>query len=154
MRKLLVRSARVRVVNEQLSAALAAEEAAIYAYGLIGVNLTRPHEVDEARNAEAAHRSRRDTLISRLAQLQASTAPAPAGYELPFAVDDRTSALKLAITVEDGVAAAWRPVLPVTEAADRGSALDALTDAAVRATRWRRLAGVTPATVPFPGRVS
>jgi hypothetical protein len=35
---------------------------------------------------------------------------------------------------------------------DRGSALDALTDAAVRATRWRRVGGVTPPTLPFPGR--
>jgi Domain of unknown function (DUF4439) len=139
-------------VNEQLSAALAAEEAAIYAYGLIGVHLTRSKEVTEARTAEATHRNRRDTLVSGLAKLKASAAPAPAGYELPFAVDDRAGALKLAIHVEDGVAAAWRAVLPVTQNSDRSEALAALTDSAVRATRWRRLAGVTPVTLPFPGR--
>jgi Domain of unknown function (DUF4439) len=139
-------------VNEQLSAALAAEEAAIYAYGLIGVRLSGEGDRTEARTAEQIHRDRRDALVSKLAQLNASTAPAPAAYELPFAVTDRASALKLAIHVEDGVAAAWRPVLPVTENADRTTALSALTDSAIRATRWRRLAEVTPITLPFPGR--
>ena len=139
-------------MNEQLAGALAAEEAAIYAYGPIGVKLTRASERTEARAAEAAHRGRRDTLVSKLAQLGASAAPAPAAYELPFAVTDRASALKLAIQVEDGVAQAWRVVLPVSQDADRSAALSAMTDAAVRATRWRRLGGITPATMPFPGR--
>lgn len=138
-------------MNEQIAAALAAEEAAIYAYGLIGVRLSGEGDRTEARTAEQVHRDRRDALVSRLAQLNASTAPAPAAYELPFAVTGRASALKLAVHVEDGVAAAWRAVLPVTENADRTTALSALTDSAVRATRWRRIAGVTPITLPFPG---
>ena len=138
---------------EQLSAALAAEEAAIYAYGLIGVRLPASART-EARAAEAAHRARRDVLVSRLDQLKASTAPAPAGYQLPFEVTNRASALKLAVHVEDGVAQAWRAALPVTADADRSASLSALTDAAVRATRWRRLAGLTPLTLPFPGRAN
>jgi ferritin-like protein len=138
-------------VNAQLAAALAAEEAAIYAYGAIGVNLAGRTDRAEARAAEATHRARRDVLVSRLAALNASTAPAPAGYDLPE-VTGRDSALKLAIQVEDGVAQAWRASLPATEGEDRETALAALTDAAVRATRWRRLAGVTPLTMPFPGR--
>jgi hypothetical protein len=52
------------------------------------------------------------------------------------------------------VAQAWREVLPVTESADRTTALSAMTDAAVRATRWRRLAQADPVTLPFPGRAS
>jgi len=128
--------------------ALAAEEAAIYAYGVIGVRLPEAGEETEARTAELAHRARRDYLVGKISELPAS----PAGYQLPFPVEDRASALKLAIQVEDGVAQAWRPMLAITEAADRGTALAALTDAAVRATRWRRLAGVTPVTLPFPGR--
>jgi hypothetical protein len=139
-------------VSEQLAAALAAEEAAIYAYGVIGVKLTGSGDRAEARTAEQSHRNRRDALVSKLAQLKASTAPAPAAYELPFAVTDRAEALKLAIHVEDGVAAAWRAVLPATRDKDRTDALGALTDSAVRATRWRRLAEVTPVTLPFPGR--
>jgi len=139
-------------VSTQLAAALAAEEAAIYAYGTLGVKLTGDGDLTEARAAEAAHRGRRDVLVSRLSALQASTAPAPAGYELPFEVTDRESALKLAIQIEDGVAQAWRAVLPVSERADRATALNALIDAAVRATRWRRLGEVTPATMAWPGR--
>ena len=139
-------------VNEQLAAALAAEEAAIYAYGLIGVHLPRASERTEARAAEAAHRDRRDTLISKLAQLKADAGPAPAAYELPFAITDRSTALKLAIQIEDGVAQSWRVILPVSQDADRSSALSALTDAAVRATRWRRLAAIAPATMAFPGQ--
>ena len=139
-------------MSAQLAAALAAEEAAIYASGALGVKLTGDGDRTEARAAEAVHRARRDVLISRLSALQASTAPAPAGYALPFVVTDRASALKLAIQVEDGVAQAWRAALPATAGADRSTALNALVDAAVRATRWRRLGEVTPATMPWPGR--
>ncbi len=139
-------------MSTQLAAALAAEEAAIYAYGVLGVKLTGDGDRTEARSAEAVHRGRRDVLVSRLSALKASTAPAPAGYALPFEVTDRASALKLAIQVEDGVAQAWRAVLPVTTDADRATALNALIDAAVRATRWRRLGEVTPATMAWPGR--
>jgi hypothetical protein len=145
--------------SDVLNAALAAEQAAIYAYGPIGVRLTDDAR-DDARAAEAAHRNRRDALISRLAAASAppsagptqGPAPVPAGYALPFPVVDRTTALKLAVHVEDGVAATWRAALGATEGADRVTALSALTDAAVRATRWRRAAGVTPLTVPFPGK--
>ena len=139
-------------MSAQLAAALAAEEAAIYAYGVLGVKLTGDGNRDEARAAEAVHRGRRDVLVSRLSALKASTAPMPAGYALPFEVTDRASALKLAIHVEDGVAQAWRAVLPVTTGADRATGLNALIDAAVRATRWRRLGEVTPATMAWPGR--
>ena len=139
-------------MTEQLAAALAAEEAAIYAYGVIGVHLTGSDEVARARAAEQEHRVRRDDLVARLDELKASVAPAPAAYTLPFEVTDRTTALQLAIHVEDGVAQAWRVLLPVTEGAERLEALARLTDSAVRATRWRRAAEVVPLTLAFPGR--
>lgn len=134
-------------MNEQLTAALAAEAAAIYAYGVIGVRLADAGEKAEARHAEQAHRDRRDYLVGAVA----SPAAVPAAFELPFPVTDRASALKLAVRVEDGVAQAWRPVLPAGAAGGRMTALAALTDAAVRATRWRRLAEVSPVTMAFPG---
>ncbi len=139
-------------MSTQLTAALAAEEAAIYAYGALGVHLTAEREIADARAAEEAHRARRDQVVSELAEQGAGTPPAPAGYELPFEVTDRASALRLAVHVEDGVAQAWRAVLPVTEGADRSAALSALTDTAVRAARWRRVGKLTPTTLPFPGR--
>jgi ferritin-like protein len=138
--------------GDALGAALAAEEAAIYAYGALGVRLTGDDEKSDAHAAEAAHRQRRNYVITRLEALGVKAPATPAGYDLPFPVTDRDSALKLAIHVEDGVAQAWRPVLPVTEADDRVTALSAMTDAAVRATRWRRRASADPLTIPFPGR--
>jgi hypothetical protein len=138
-------------MNAQLSAALSAEEAAIYAYGTIGVHLTGTDRA-LARTAELDHRARRDQLVARLDQLKASAAPAPAGYDLPFPVADRASALKLAAQIEDGVAQAWRAAIATTAGADRGTALTALQAAAVQATRWRKRAGVTPLTMAFPGK--
>jgi hypothetical protein len=135
-----------------LIGALAAEEAAIYAYGVLGVHLTADSELAQARAAEATHRARRDVLVSRLAELNASAAPAPAGYELPFAVTNRATALELAVRIEDGVAQAWRAALGESTGADRSTGISALTDAAVRATRWRRIAKLTPLTMPWPGR--
>ena len=43
-------------------------------------------------------------------------------------------------------------LLPVTEGDERLDALSHLTDSAVRVTRWRRIAEVTPLTMAFPGR--
>ena len=137
-------------MNGQLAAAMAAEVAAIYAYGILGVHLATAAQVNEARAAETAHRNRRDYLLGRMNQPEA----APAGYELPFPVIDPASALRLAVHVEDGVAQAWRPVLGASQGADREAALAALTDAAVRASRWRRIAAISPATMPYPGKAS
>ena len=141
-------------MSADLAPVLAAEEAAIYAYGLIGVRLTAPGERTEARAAEQEHRQRRDYLVTLMSRLKASAAPAPAAYQLPFAVADRAGALQLAVRIEDGVAQAWRATLPATEPADRSEALANLTASAVRATRWRRQAAVTPITLAFPGRPS
>ncbi|MEV1289986.1 ferritin-like domain-containing protein [Micromonospora sp. NPDC049679] len=138
-------------MSEGLSAALAAEHAAIFAYGPIGVHLDAGAE-KEARATEAAHRARRDELVLALAGDQATPPPAEPGYALPFPVTDRASALRLAVTIEERTGAVWRAALPVTTGAQRAQSLDALTDCAVRATRWRRIAGVVPTTVPFPGR--
>jgi Domain of unknown function (DUF4439) len=136
---------------ERLRAALAAEHAAIFAYGRMGV-LLDANSKNEARAAEVAHRARRDMLVLTLEEVKASPAPAEPGYVLPFPVTDAASALRLAVHVEEGVAANWRAVLKTVEGEQRKAALEAYSDAAIRATRWRRLAGTTPAITPFPGR--
>lgn len=140
-------------MSEALAAALAAEYAAIFAYGPIGVRLDGS-AVGQARAAEAAHRARRDALVLALSELGATPPPAEADYALPFPVTDSANALRLAIEVEERTAAVWRAALPATTGDQRGQALEALTDCAVRATRWRRVAGVNPATVAFPGRTT
>ncbi|RKN19833.1 DUF4439 domain-containing protein [Micromonospora musae] len=136
---------------EALAAALTAEYAAIYAYGPIGVRLSGSART-AARQAEAAHRRRRDALVVQLTTAGASVPPGQAGYALPFPITDRASALRLAVEVEERTAAHWRAALAATTGADRDQALDALIDYSVRATRWRRTAKISPLTVPFPGR--
>jgi hypothetical protein len=117
-----------------LADALAAEHAAIYAYGPIGVRLTDA-AASAARAAEAAHRTRRDALILKLAEGGTTPAPAAPAYTLPFPVTDRASALRLAVEIEERTAAVWRACLPGTTGTDRAAALAALTDAAVQIGR-------------------
>jgi ferritin-like protein len=136
--------------TEVFTAALAAEHACIFGYGVVGAHLDKAGQ-DLARQAETAHRNRRDALVVRIAAASATPPAAAAAYVLPFPVTDRSSALKLAVALEEGTGRAWRQVLPVTSGEERKFALDALIDCAVRATRWRMVAGISPATVPFPG---
>ncbi|WP_243710348.1 ferritin-like domain-containing protein [Micromonospora sp. KC213] len=137
--------------RQALADALSAEYAAIYAYGPIGVQLSDA-ERRAARSAEAAHRARRDALVLQLSGDGGQLPADRAGYALPFPVTDRAGALRLAVEIEERTGAFWRAALPVTSGAERTRALNALTDCAVRATRWRRAARVTPVTVAFPGR--
>ncbi len=139
--------------TDALGQALAAEYAAIYGYDIIGPHLDKAGQ-DAAHQAETAHRARRDTLLLRLAAASASPPAADPAYALPFPITDRASALKLAVQLEDGAAGAWHAALSPTTGADRSLALAALVDCAVRATRWRRTAGITPATVVYPGVAS
>jgi hypothetical protein len=141
----------VTTPDEALGRALAAEHAAVYAYGVLGARLTGRARSD-AVAAEAAHRARRDALLLLLARSGATPSPAAPAYVLPFPVTDVASALRLAVLVEERTAAAWRAAVPATGHTDRTIAVAALTDCAVRAARWRLLARPgTPATVPFPG---
>lgn len=133
------------------AAALTAEYAAIWAYGPIGVRLTGPAR-QAARDAEAAHRRRRDDLVLHLSGTGGDLPADQAGYTLPFPVTDQPSALRLAVEIEDRTAGFWRAAVAATSGAERERALAALVDCAIRATRWRRTAGTTPLTVPFPGR--
>jgi len=139
--------------TDALAEALAAEHAAIFGYGAVGARLDKAGQ-EAARQAETAHRNRRDALVVRIAAASATPPPAAPAYQLPFPVTNRASALRLAIALEEGAAQAWRRALPVTSGDDRRLGIEALMDCAVRATRWRRAAGVLPATVPFPGAPS
>lgn len=133
-----------------LAIALAAEHATIFAYGPIGAHLD-DERADLAREAEAAHRERRDVLLVRLAGQGAEPPAAAPSYVLPFEVTDASSALRLAVQVEESATGVWRTLLARTEDEDRRLALDAMVDCAVRATNWRVAAGVRPATRVFPG---
>lgn len=132
-----------------LNDALAGEHAAIYGYGALGAHLTGPTLV-LAQQAEAAHRARRDGLLVRLASASPAPAAADPAYTLPFEVTDQASALRLAVGIEERTGDVWKAALADAGGDDRRRALDALTDCALRAARFRRAAGQAPGTVPLP----
>ncbi|MDG4767132.1 ferritin-like domain-containing protein [Solwaraspora sp. WMMD406] len=138
-------------MTDEWGAALTAEYTAIFAYGIVGAQLSGA-AADQARAAEAAHRARRDELILRNAG--SSPTPIEPAYQTPFPVTDRDSAIRLAAEVEERTAAIWRAVLPVSTGAEREQALAALVEYAVQATRWRQAAGIDPAVPTWPGRPS
>jgi hypothetical protein len=135
-----------------LQAALAAEHAAVWVYGVASafMSSTWARRLDEAATA---HQARRDTTERMLVDAGVPPVPPEPGYLTPEPVTDAASALRLVITAETDAAAAWRSVVERSPADPdvRGAAVEALTAAAVRATRWRQTAGTVPLTVPFPG---
>jgi hypothetical protein len=131
--------------------ALGAEHAAVWVYGLVSAFL--PAAFDRAvQDGMTAHRARRDATERLLAAAGATPVPAEPAYLPPKPVTDQASALALLVTAESDTTVAWRAVLERTDDPSvRQSSLEALTSAAVRATRWRKAAGQQPATVPMPG---
>jgi hypothetical protein len=138
--------------DDRLMAAVVAEHAAIFGYGPVGARLDAS-TVTLAQAAEAAHRARRDAVVMRLLARGVKAPVAEPAYALPAPVTDQASALKLAIMIEERTAASWRAALIDTTDDDRRLAVDGLIDCAIRATRFRKAAGVTPTTVAFPGRL-
>ena len=135
--------------TDALAAALTAEHAAIFGYGVLGARLTGA-ALTQAQQAEAEHRARRDKLVVRLSKAGTTPPAAQPAYALPFPVVDLASAQKLAVQLEERTAAIWRTALGPTTGDERKLALDALTDCALRAARWRRAAGEQSGTVPLP----
>jgi hypothetical protein len=134
-----------------LQPALAAEHAVIWGYAVVGGKVAAPLR-GQVREADNAHRGRRDVTAGAIRRFGGDPAPTRASYLLPFPVTDQRSALRLAVHLEDGAAAAWRYVVAASDdPAVRRAAVAALTDAAVRGTRWRRLVSPATPTVPFPG---
>jgi hypothetical protein len=135
-----------------LQGALAAEHAAVWVYGVAGAFVSGglARRLDEAATA---HQARRDATQRLLIDAGAVPVPPEPGYLGPEPVTDAASALRLVITAETDAAVAWRSVVERSPADPdlRGAALEALTAAAIRATRWRATAGAAPLTVPFPG---
>ncbi|MFJ4922703.1 ferritin-like domain-containing protein [Streptomyces sp. NPDC088725] len=125
-------------------AALTAEHAAVYGYGVVGGRVGRERRA-EATAAYTAHRSRRDVLARAVRDLGGSPAVASAAYRLPFPVTDPAAAVRLAARLEDRIADAYSDLVRATEGAQRRDAAGALREAAVRAVRWRGGA------VAFPG---
>ncbi|GHG05605.1 ferritin-like domain-containing protein [Streptomyces zaomyceticus] len=125
-------------------AALAAEHAAVYGYGVVGGRIGTERRA-EATAAYEAHRAHRDALRRAVRDLGGTPVMAEAAYELPFRVADPAGAVRLAAVLEDRVAGVYSDLVRASEGRGRREAAAALREAAVRAVRWRG------SDVTFPG---
>ncbi|MFD1814207.1 ferritin-like domain-containing protein [Rhodococcus gannanensis] len=138
--------------QQSLVDALKAEHAAIFAYGVVAA-YSNPSRAGQIAADTAAHRARRDATVDALRAASVTAPPTEPGYVVPFPVADPTSAIQLAVEVEEDTATAWLSVIERAQSeATRSAAVDALTESAVRAANWRDVLGVAPPTVAFPGR--
>jgi hypothetical protein len=124
--------------------ALENEHAAVYGYGVLAVRLTGPQR-DAARNAYDTHRARRDILIGLIEKQGDKPVAAAPAYAIPFPVVSAADATKLATLLEERLGASYADVVRVSSGDTRRTGLEWLTDAAVRAVRWRGT------SVAFPG---
>lgn len=133
-----------------LQTALASEHAALWAYGLVAA--FDPAAGATVTQMVTSHQNTRDVAANLIVQGGATPVGPHAAYTSPKPVTNVASAIALALTIEGDCADAWRAVIGSTDDSTlRGTALSALTDAAMRMVTWRKAAGDTVLTVPFPG---
>ena len=89
-----------------LQAALAAEQAASYGYGVLGAHLSRKRWI-AATDDWVAHQRGRDQLTSMIIAMGGQPVPSAVGYQLPSPVRSAAGAQALAVTLEDGVAQSY-----------------------------------------------
>ncbi|MFG2917174.1 ferritin-like domain-containing protein [Kitasatospora sp. NPDC048298] len=126
-------------------AALSAEHAAVYGYGVVGAHLPDDPQRTDARTTLAAHQAQRDAWQRLLTAATAAPTPAAGGYQLPFPVTSPAEATKLAVHLETRLTATYADLVTTLPALHRPLAATALRETALRARRW----GAPPTA--FPG---
>ena len=121
--------------------ALAGEQAAVYAYGVIAAQLSGAQE-NQALAAMSAHRANRDLLLAQLQTAGATPSPAAAAYTLPSPVVDAASARALAGLVEDRLAGQWAALAAASDGEQRSAAALVAQACAVRGVTWTGIAPV------------
>ncbi len=127
-----------------LQAALAAEQAAAYGYGVVGAHLTGA----QARSATAdwvAHQAAADKLDGVLADAGYTGVAAGVAYQLPGQVATPAQATALAAALEDDVTSAYLSLVARGGRDLRMLGAQQARAAALRAAAWRGT------TVAFPG---
>jgi hypothetical protein len=127
-----------------LQAALAAEQAACYGYGVVGAYLSGAAAA-RANMDWIAHQRARDRLTATISAAGADPVPAAVAYRLPVLVQSATQARALAVILEDRIAQAYIRLVGLGDQALRAEGATQLRDAALRATAWNH------ATIAFPG---
>lgn len=127
-----------------LQGVLAAENAAIFGYGMAGSYMTGTR-LGTATTYWNDHRSARDRLAGLLRARGKQPVAADDAYRLPFGVHTAAEAVSLALYLEDGVTTAYLGLVAAGDAGLRAFGALAMQDAAIRAAFWRG------SSVPFPG---
>jgi hypothetical protein len=127
-----------------LQTALAAEDAAVYGYGVVGAHLSG-QRWSAATDDWVIHQRSRDQLSSMISAYGAAPVPSAVGYQLPSPVRSAADAQGLAATLEDGVAQAYLGLVALPDPALRQLGARQVRAAALRAEAWRG------STVAFPG---
>jgi hypothetical protein len=118
-----------------LQAALAAEQAASYGYGVAGAHLTG--SAFRAASADnVLHERARDNLVKMITALGAIPHPAAVAHRLPTSVSTAGDAANLAADLELGVVSGYLSLAAVPDPALRRLAAKTMQAAAVRAARW------------------
>lgn len=139
--------------TDALTVALTAENAAIFAYGVVAAYAASSRSQTIAEYT-AEHRSRREELVAALTAAQVEVPAAAAGYDLSAPITDPASALTVALTAEEDCAVAYRALIEQAEdVSARRLGLGGLTDSAGRAANWRLVLRISPVTVALPGSV-
>ncbi|MEO3872380.1 ferritin-like domain-containing protein [Nonomuraea sp. B12E4] len=141
----------------KLSKALAAEHAAVYAYGLLGAR-TSGSLRDRMTLAFEAHRARRDQLRTYLRARGGRPVEPDASYALPFFPGDATLAVRLAVHLESGITAAYLELAAARDTSLRRYAALAMQDAVSRSYGFRpdqpaAFPGMPVAATPAPSVV-
>jgi hypothetical protein len=129
---------------EALQSVLAAENAAIFGYGVAGAYLTGGQRT-AATQFWDGHRSAGDTLAAMLRARGAQPAAAGDAYSMPFPVHTAHEAALLATFIEDGITTAYLGLVAAGDAGLREFGARAMQDSAVRSAYWRG------SSLAFPG---
>jgi hypothetical protein len=127
-----------------LQGVLAAENAAVYGYGLAGAQLSGSLYTT-AQQDWTLHRTSRTTVSSMITQHGGTPTPAAAAYRPPFPVNSAASARALAALLENGLVQAYLGLVALDDAALRAYGAEQMQAAAIRAAFWRG------STIAFPG---
>ncbi len=143
-----------RAAITALQAALAAEQAASYGYGIVGAHLSGSGFAQASADC-VAHERARDVLEQLILALGGSPQPAPAAYDLPVTVRSAAEAVTLAVLLEHQVARAYLAMVALPEPRLRSLGARGLRDTAVRAAQWTGRPEAFPGLPPparRPGR--
>lgn len=121
--------------TEALQVALAAEHAAVFVYGALGGQSSRsasPALFDAVTAAYVVHRERRDALTAMISAGGADPVAAQPGYQVPEELGSPAAIAAEALRLEQAAASTYAYLIGSTTGEDRGWAVAALADAAVR----------------------